>query len=63
MKKKNCKKNKSIKKNEAPEEQRFQKPRRPIFTVIGESLSAYLQADYTILFDRQTVNFLFKKNI
>ena len=32
------------KKNEASEEQRFQKPRRPIFTVIGESLSAYLQA-------------------
>ena len=35
-------------KNEASEEQRFQKPRRPIFTVIGESLSAYLQADINI---------------
>ena len=44
------------KKNEASEEQRFQKPRRPIFTVIGESLSAYLQAVINIARTKKTVN-------
>ena len=50
------KKNNAQKKNEASEEQRFQKLRRPIFTVIGESLSAYLQAVINIARTKKTVN-------